>query len=87
MPPLFVLVKWEGPKDFAGGPVLKNPPSKAGAVGSAPGQGTKSPQASGQLRLNATTGESEHRNWRRPHATTKDPSEAVKILHGATATQ
>ena len=32
---------------FAGGPVVKNPPSKAGDVGSIPGLGTKIPHASG----------------------------------------
>ena len=42
--------------------MVKNPPSKAGDVGSAPGQGTKSPQAAGQVRLNAATGKSEHCN-------------------------
>ena len=29
--------------DFPGGPVVKNPPSNAGDVGSVPGQGTKIP--------------------------------------------
>ena len=35
--------------DFLGGPVVKNLSSKAGNVDSIPGQGTKTPQASGQL--------------------------------------
>ena len=36
--------------DFSGGPVVKNPPPGAGDVGSIPGQGTKIPHATGQLR-------------------------------------
>ena len=32
-------------RDFPGGPVVKNPPSNGGNVGSIPGQGTKIPQA------------------------------------------
>ena len=32
-------------RDFPGGPVVKNPPSNAGDVGSIPGQGTKMPHA------------------------------------------
>ena len=70
VPPLLLLVKWEGPRDFPGGLVIKSPPSNAGDVGSAPGQGTKGPQAVGQLRLNATTAESEHCNQRSPHTST-----------------
>ena len=36
-------------RDFPGGPVVKNPPSNAGDVGSIPGRGTKIPHAVGQL--------------------------------------
>ena len=36
-------------KDFPGGPVVKNPPSKAGDVGSIPDQGKKIPHVMGQL--------------------------------------
>ena len=36
-------------QDFAGGPVVKNPPSNAGDLGSIPGGGTSIPHASGQL--------------------------------------
>ena len=36
-------------RDFPGDPVVKNPPSNAGDVGSIPGQGTKIPRAMGQL--------------------------------------
>lgn len=35
--------------DFPGGPVVKNPPSKARDSGSIAGQGTKIPPALGQL--------------------------------------
>ena len=35
--------------DFPGGPVVKNPPSNAGDMGSIPGWGAKIPQAVGQL--------------------------------------
>ena len=42
-------------RDFPAGPVVKNPPSNAGDVGSIPGQGTKIPHATGQLSLCATT--------------------------------
>ena len=40
--------------DFPGGPMVKNPPSNAGDVGSIPGQGSKSPHAEGQLSLRAS---------------------------------
>ena len=45
------------PRDFPGGPVIKNPPSNAGDMGSIPGRGTKIPHAAGQLSLRATTTE------------------------------
>ena len=38
-------------RDFPGGPVVTNPPSNAGDLGSIPGQGTKIPHAAGQLSL------------------------------------
>ena len=44
-------------REFPGGPVVKNPPSNAGDVGSIPGGGTKIPHATGQLSLCATTTE------------------------------
>ena len=37
------------PEDFASGPVVENPPSNAGHMGSIPGQRTKMPRAAGQL--------------------------------------
>ena len=37
-------------QDFPGGPVVKNPPCNGGDMGSIPGQGTKIPYATGQLR-------------------------------------
>ena len=44
-------------RDFPGGPVVKDPPSSAGDVGSIPGQGTKIPHALGQLSPCTTTTE------------------------------
>ena len=44
-------------RDFPGGPVVKNPPYKAGDTGLTPGQGTKIPHASGQLDRCTTTTE------------------------------
>ena len=49
-------------RDFPGGPVVKNPPSIAGDVGSIPGRGTKIPHAAGQLSPRATTTEPEDLN-------------------------
>ena len=43
--------------DFRGGPVVKNPPSSTGDMGSIPGQGAKIPHAAGQLRPHAATTE------------------------------
>ena len=43
--------------DYPGGPVVKNPPSNAGDVGSIPGQGTKIPHATGQVSPRALTTE------------------------------
>ena len=40
--------------DFLGGPVVKNPPSNEGDMGSIPGQGTKIPRAAGQLNPHTT---------------------------------
>ena len=50
------------PRDFPGGPVVKNPPCNAGDTGSIPGGGTKIPHAVGQLSLRATTTELTHLN-------------------------
>ena len=56
-------------RDFPGGPVVKNLPSKAGDTGSIPGWGTKIPHATGQLNpapqllsLRATTTEPARHN-------------------------
>ena len=46
------------PKDFPGGPVVKNLPSNAGDEGSTLGRGTKIPHAAGPLGPRAATGES-----------------------------
>lgn len=43
--------------DFPDGPVIKNPPTSAGDLGLAPGEGTKIPQALGQLSLCTTATE------------------------------
>ena len=48
--------------DFPCGPVLKNPPSNSGDVGSTPGWGTKTPHAIGQLSPCATTSEHKGHN-------------------------
>ena len=54
------------PKDFPGGPVVKNLPYNARDAGSKPGQGTKIPHAAGQLSLHATTTDL--------HASTREPA-------------
>ena len=50
-------------RDFLSSPVIKNPPSNAGHVGSTPGRGTKIPDAKGLLSLCVT--------MMSPHATTR----------------
>ena len=45
---------------FPGGPVVKNPPSKAGDAGSIPGRGTEIPRATGQLSQSTATTEPVH---------------------------
>ena len=52
-----LLGKWSGSflkneTYFPGGPVVKNLPACAGDVGLIPGQGTKIPHATGELRPN-----------------------------------
>ena len=53
--PLSLLVLWSAGiklsqmRDFPGGPMIQNPPSNAGNVGSIPCQETKMPHAEGQL--------------------------------------
>ena len=49
----------ENPKDrdFHGGPVVKNPPSTAGDMGSIPDRGTRIPHAAGQLSSRVSTRE------------------------------
>ena len=42
-------IKLSQMRDFPGGPMIQNPPSNAGNVGSIPGQETKMPHAEGQL--------------------------------------
>ena len=72
-------------RDFLGGPAVKNPPYNARDMGLIPGQGTKIPQAAGQLSPHATTTELARLNQRacvlqttestrsNPHATTTEP--------------
>ena len=43
--------------DVPGGPVVKNPPSSAGDNGSIPGQETRIPPITGQLKLHPSTRE------------------------------
>ena len=50
-------------RDFPGGPVVENPPSNAGDVGSIPGQRTKIPHAVGQLSPCAATTEPTRCNY------------------------
>ena len=60
------LLKWT-PRDFPGGPVVKNLPCNAEDVSSTPGQGTKISHAEEQLSLCEATRESvccNERSWR-----------------------
>ena len=64
-------------RDFPGGPVVKNPPSNAGDLGSILGWGTKIPHATGQLSPHAPTTELQCLNERAHvlwslHATTRE---------------
>ena len=60
-------------RDFPGGPVVKNPPSNSGDVGTIPGQGTKIPHAVGQLSLYATSIELARLNERARMPQTTEP--------------
>ena len=62
---LISLQKHYRPGDFPGGPVVKNPPSNAGDMGSVPGRGTNIPHAAGQLSPFATL-PSLHASMREP---------------------
>ena len=66
------------PRNFPGSTVVKNPPSSAEDVGLIPGQGSKSPYASGQLSPLATTTEPEYHNQR------EDREPQQNILYAAT---
>ena len=63
-----------GTGDYPGGPVVKNPPSNAGDVGSILGRGTKIPHAVGQLSWCATTTELERLNERVCMPQTTEPT-------------
>ena len=55
-------------RDFPGGPVVKNPPSNAGDLGSIPVWGTKIPHATGQLSPHTSTREPVCRKLQSPRA-------------------
>ena len=54
--------------DFLGGPLVKNLPSSAGAMGLIPGRGTKLPHTMEQLNLHATTTEPAGHNYEEARA-------------------
>ena len=61
-----IIVRKGIERDFPGGPVVKNPPSKAGDQGSIPGLGAKIPHASRQLSPHVTTNEAFTRRKEEP---------------------
>ena len=52
-----IWTRVDKPREFPGGPVVKNPAFNAGDRGSIPSRATKIPYAMGQLSLHATTTE------------------------------
>ena len=66
------------PRDFAGGPRVKNPHANAGDMDSIPTQGTKIPHAKGQQSLWATA--TEHTHWS-PWATITEPHASTTETH------
>jgi len=50
-----IIAFQESHRGFPGGPVVKNPPCSAGAVGLIPGWGTKIPHATKPLNLSVAT--------------------------------
>ena len=64
--------------DFPGSPMVKNPPCNAEDSGLIPDQGTKIPQAAGQLSPRAKTTEPIHCNESILHDTTKIPRATTK---------
>ena len=67
--------------DFPGGPVVKNPPSDAGDKDSIPGQGSKIPNTSGQLKPR-TTAREDHTLQRRPRESKKKKKKKRKKKQG-----
>ena len=67
-------------RNFSGGPMVKNLPSNAGDAGSISGQGTKIPQAAGQLSPCATTTEFARLNERACVPQTTEPMEPAPQL-------
>ena len=59
-------------REFPGCPVVRNPPSNVGNVGSIPGRGSKVPHASEQLKPPMTTRESQQ-------AANKDPEQSKDL--------
>ena len=59
------------PRDFPGGPVVKNLPSNAGNAGLIPGRGTKIPHAAGQISPHATKKRSQELQLRPEEAKNK----------------
>ena len=59
-------------RDSPGGPVVKNLSANAGDAGLIPGEGTKIPQAAGQLSLCAL--EPAHRKEKPTHHRNKEPT-------------
>ena len=78
-------IKWYS-QDFPGGPVVKNLPADAQDVGLIPGQGTRFPYASGQLRSCATSSEPVSSRAHTPHLE-RSLWPWWKIPHASTETQ
>ena len=71
-------------RDFPGGAMVRNLPANAGDMGSIPGQGTKTPHASGQL--NPRTAATEAWAPWRPCSATREAT-AMRRLHTASGEQ
>ena len=72
--------KSELPWDVPGVPVVKNPPSNAGDMGSIPGLGPKIPHATGQLSLRAATTEPMRPGACAPQLERENPRATTKRL-------
>ena len=78
-------VETSQPRDFPGGPVVKNPSCSAEDAGLIPGQGTKIPRAAGQLHTTTTelacSGAHVPQLERRPRTATKSLCAATERSH------